>query len=46
MLKTAKLTVVGVTKGKKYLVTPYKKDYYNVMLDNGQMAVRHKSLFM
>ena len=45
MLKTVKLTVVGVTKGKKYLVTPHKKDYYNVMLDNGQMAIRHKVLF-
>lgn len=45
MLKTAKFSIIGVTAGKKYLVTPYKKDYYNVMLDNGQMAIRHRTLF-
>lgn len=45
MLKTAKLSIIGVTAGKKYLVTPYKEDYYNVMLDDGQMAIRHKTLF-
>lgn len=45
MLKTAKFSIIGVTAGKKYLVTPYKKDYYNVMLDNGQMAIRHRALF-
>lgn len=46
MLKTARLNVVGVTKGKKYLVVEFKNDYYSVMLDNGVMAIRHKTLFI
>ena len=45
MLKTAKFSIIGGTSGNKYFVTPYKNDYYNVMLDNGQMAIRHRALF-
>lgn len=45
MLRKAKFSILGVTAGRKYLVTPYKKDYYNVMLDDKQMAIRHRSLF-
>lgn len=45
MLRKAKFSILGVTAGRKYLVTPHKEDYYNVMLDNEQMAIRHKSLF-
>lgn len=41
----AKLSVVGVTKGRLYDVCAETQKYYTIVLDNGDFAIRHKCLF-
>ena len=41
----AKLSVVGVTKSRLYEVCAEIQKYYTIILDNGDLAMRHKCLF-
>lgn len=48
MLVTAKFSILGLTKGKKYLVagdSDFEKGLYKVRLDNGELAIRNKNIF-